>query len=88
MVDDFDRIIGQREQVGKINNLKLYIYPKDHNPPHFHIKSREFDACFDLYSCDIIKGKIDGKSHKKIRFWYESSKEDLVRVWTKLNDKK
>jgi hypothetical protein len=45
-IDDCGRIFAQRERVGKIDKLKLYIYRKDHNPPQFHTKCKELDACF------------------------------------------
>lgn len=86
IVDKSGNLIVQRELVGKINNLKLYIYPQDHNPPHFHIKSSDLDACFDIYSCELIKGNIDPKSYKKIKFWHKSVAGELSETWKRLNN--
>lgn len=84
-VDASGNIYGERQQVGKIDNLKLYIYPNDHNPPHFHVVSPDFNAYFDINSCELIKGSIDSRSHAKIKFWHKSLASELLEVWEKLN---
>lgn len=84
IVDDYGNLFAQRELVGKIQNLKLYIYPKDHNPPHFHVRSPDFDASFNILTCEIINGNIDLKSYKKIKIWHESSIELLINTWENL----
>ncbi|MBP9195126.1 MAG: DUF4160 domain-containing protein [Saprospiraceae bacterium] len=84
-IDINGNIYAERQQVGKINNLKLYIYSNDHNPPHFHVKSPNFDAYFDLKSCDLLKGTIDSKNHTKIRYLHKSLADDMYSVWEKLN---
>jgi hypothetical protein len=37
-----------KERVITIRNMEIIIYPNDHNPPHFHVKSKdnEIDAKF------------------------------------------
>ena len=30
-----------KERVKTINNLEIIIYSNDHNPPHFHVKSKD-----------------------------------------------
>lgn len=30
-----------KERVATVRNMKLIIYSNDHNPPHFHVKSKD-----------------------------------------------
>lgn len=87
IVDDFGNLITQRELIGKIDSLKLSINPKDHNPPHFHVLSSNIDACFHLENCELLKGEIDSKSHRKIKEWHKNSKDELWAVWIKHHSK-
>ncbi|MBK8701227.1 MAG: DUF4160 domain-containing protein [Saprospiraceae bacterium] len=86
-IDINGNIYAERQQVGKIYNLKLYIYSNDHNPPHFHVESPDFNAYFDIRSCDLIKGKIDSNNHAKIRYWHKDVVDELLVVWRQLNPK-
>ncbi|NOT77537.1 MAG: DUF4160 domain-containing protein [Bacteriovoracaceae bacterium] len=30
--------------ISSFYGIRIYLYPNDHNPPHFHIKYYEFNA--------------------------------------------
>jgi hypothetical protein len=32
--------LARKERVGNIEGLEAHIYTNDHNPPHFHIKTK------------------------------------------------
>lgn len=78
-----DLIIKQRVQ--KINNLEVWIYSNDHNPPHFHVKTNDLkiDAKFSIESGELIGGDISTKDRKKIMAFYNSVKGKAVMqmIW-------
>jgi hypothetical protein len=77
----------KKERVGKIDGLEVIIYTNDHNPPHFHVKSRgkNIDAKFLIETGEYISGEIDSKNLKRIQAYYNSPKTKIVMqiIWSK-----
>lgn len=75
----------QRERIDTIDDLIVIIYPNDHNPPHFHVKSKDLkiDAKFLIETGELYKGDISSKNLKKIKAFYLSPKGKLLmeKVW-------
>lgn len=76
---------GTKERVETIDDLQIIIYPNDHLPAHFHVKSknREIDAKFTIENCELIGGEMSAKNLKKIRAFAESAKGQIAlqAVW-------
>lgn len=76
-----------KERIETIEHLEVIIYPNDHNPPHFHVKSKDLkiDAKFLIETGELYKGKISAKDKKKIKAFYESPKGKILLeiVWRK-----
>ncbi|CDN74012.1 conserved hypothetical protein [Elizabethkingia anophelis] len=43
-----------------INELEVVIYSNDHNPPHFHVisKDKSINTKFTIKKCEQISGKL------------------------------
>lgn len=67
-----------------VDGLKIEIYPNEHPPPHFHIKSNGIDASFSIKDCKLLEGKIGGREHKMVKWWYEKSRSKLIIFWNDL----
>lgn len=76
-----------KERVATIDDLQVIIYSNDHNPPHFHVKTKnlQIDAKFKIENCELISGEISSKYLKKINIFYLSSKGKMVleSIWNK-----
>jgi hypothetical protein len=70
-----------RQLVARVAGLKIHIYPVEHPPPHFHVRSPDVDATFTLDDCTFIKGNIDRRERDLVRWWYDRSRSLLIRVW-------
>lgn len=79
-----------KELVEQVRNMKIEIYSNDHNPPHFHVKSkdRSIDAVFRLDNCEMIEGVIGSKDKKRIEAFYndERTKDLMKKMWNKSKD--
>lgn len=77
----------EKERVEKIDDLEVIIYTNDHNPPHFHVKTKErkIDAKFSIETGEHLSGEIDSKNLKKINAFYLSPKTKSVLeiIWNK-----
>ena len=67
--------------VEKIRGMKIEIYPKEHAPPHFHVKTPSFSASFRIDDCSILSGEIPSNQYNKIRYWHKLSKLRLIDEW-------
>lgn len=70
-----------RARVAVIGGLKIEIYPREHTPPHFHVRSATIDASFRIEDCVLLTGEIDRNEFDKIRYWHQHSKLSLVEKW-------
>ena len=64
--------------IAETNNLKIEVYPKDHYPPHFHVRSkdRKLNARFHLETFDYISTKswkITDKQIKQIKKFLQNT---------------
>lgn len=78
-----------KERLATIKNLRVIIYSNDHNPPHFHVVSKDYEisAKFLIKNGKLISGDIKSKDLKRIKAFYESPKTKLVMelIWNKKN---
>ena len=76
-------VLEIKEFLGNIRNLKIEMYPNDHNPPHFHVKTKceTINAKFKLEDCSLISGRINKKDYKRIQAFYEKMHDELWKYW-------
>lgn len=74
-------LVEQRRLVGVVRGLRIEIYPKEHTPPHFHVKSANVDASFRIDNCTRMNGSINRKDELAIKFWWQKAQHTLINVW-------
>lgn len=76
-----------KERLATIKDLQVIIYSNDHDPPHFHVKTKDLkiDAKFKIEDCSLLSGDISRKNLKKIRAFHQSPKGKIVmkKIWNK-----
>ncbi len=70
-----------RQLVAVHKGLKIEIRPKEHSPPHFHVKCGGLSASFSIESCELLQGDIDRRNISLIEWWHQRSKDKLVKIW-------
>lgn len=82
--------LGIKERVDTIDNLQVIIYSNDHDPPHFHVLTKDLrvDAKFKIENCELLSGTIGAKDLKKIRAFYLSTKGRMIleTIWKKIHN--
>jgi hypothetical protein len=63
------------------DGIRIYVYRRDHNPPHFHA---EYEAVIDIRTLDVIAGELPGKQLKKVRRWTEKVQPMLLEEFIRL----
>ncbi len=74
-------LIETKQLVARLDGLKIEIYANEHPPPHFHVKSPNVNASFDIENCTLLEGSVNKKDLKKIQFWHKHAKLILVEIW-------
>lgn len=76
--------------MGKIGSDKwfiYYVYSKDHNPPHFHVKTKDGNLWgkFTIKNFEMIDGNIKFGIPKIKKFLAKNS-ELIQNKWDELNE--
>jgi len=74
-------VIETRVLVKVVNGCRIEIYPRDHNPPHFHVSYNGKSACYDIKDCSLIKGSLGTRGNKIVKYFYEIRNDDLLEIW-------
>lgn len=71
-----------------IDSIKIYVYLRDHNPPHFHAIYSEFEELIEIKSLETYSGEIPRKQRKMVIKWAENNREFLIGKWNQYNPNK
>lgn len=71
----------------KLGNLKIQIFADDHNPPHFHVVTPDYEALVRLSDLSVMAGAIDRRSLQVALEWAkeETNRDLLAHEWNRLN---
>ena len=80
---------NSKERIATIKDLRVIIYSNDHNPPHFHVISKDYkiNAKFSIESGELINGDMKSSDLKRIKAFYQSPKSKMImeKIWNKKN---
>ena len=61
--------------------IVMYLHDKEHNPPHIHAITQEFDAPFDIKSGMIMEGQFPVKAAQLVKEFILKNQEELEEMW-------
>lgn len=70
-----------RQLVARADALQIHVYADEHAPPHFHVKRPDVEAVFTIDQCQFLRGNIDGREQRLVKWWYDRSRPLLVTAW-------
>lgn len=72
-----------------LSNCKIYIYPGDHNPPHFHLRGPDSRAIVDIVSLEVLAGKASRRDLAEVKEWAAKPENlaALISEWRRLNER-
>lgn len=66
--------------ISKFYGITIYMYKKDHNPPHFHALCNGDDCIVDINKAKA-KGKFPKDKKKIVEAWATIHKQELFDCW-------
>jgi len=67
--------------VSRVKGLRIEIFPREHAPPHFHVRGGEIDASFSIEDGSLLQGSVDGRTQDLVEYWFLKAKPQLIEVW-------
>jgi hypothetical protein len=65
----------------RIYGIAIYIYYRDHNPPHFHAIYGESEAIIEISTGGILEGQLPRRAAKLVAEWCEIQRDALLADW-------
>ena len=59
----------------------MYLRNKEHNPPHVHAITQDFDAPFLIQSGEMMEGYFPLKAKELVRAFILHYREELMQMW-------
>ncbi len=73
-------------KMGKLGNLEIWIYTRDHRPAHVHIKGPDIDAKIEIGTWKVIHSEgLNSKSLKKLIGFLKDIEDDLTEAWHEIH---
>jgi Domain of unknown function (DUF4160) len=73
-------------EISRFYGIIIYMYFKDHAPPHFHVKYNEYQAVVSIEDFAITKGKLPSKAIGLVMEWATIHQEELIKNWKSLSE--
>lgn len=68
--------------------IVMYLREKEHNPPHIHAITQDYDAPFLIDSGELLEGVFPQKGEKLVKEFIKKYREELKEMWDKEEYKK
>ncbi len=68
-------------RISEFYGIAVYIYYRDHNPPHFHAIYGDSEAIVEIRTGAILEGKLPRRAAKLVGEWSELHRDALLADW-------
>ena len=68
--------------------IVMYLRNKEHNPPHIHAITQDFDAPFLISTGEIIEGAFPQKAASMVKEFILKNQTELEEMWETENYRK
>jgi hypothetical protein len=75
-------------QLSRFFGIVVYMYYRDHSPPHFHAEYNEFTAQISIQTFEVIEGKLPPRILGLIAEWASLHQTDLLEDWQLMKEGK
>jgi hypothetical protein len=68
-----------------IDSIKIYVYLRDHLPPHFHVLYSEFEELVEIRTLKTYSGYVPTRQRRRVIAWAEKNKDFIMKKWLEFN---
>ncbi len=71
-------------EVCRFDGIRVYIYPGDHDPPHFHARRADFRVKVDILTIAVTKGRMPSSVERRLLAWAGEHQAELMEAWRRV----
>ncbi len=68
-------------ELSRFYGIVIYMFAKDHVPPHFHAKYGEYIGVLNIETGELIEGGLPRRALRLVQDWAELHKAELYKNW-------
>jgi len=68
-------------QLATFYGIVIYMYARDHNPPHFHAEYSGHEALIVISDGSVYAGSLPRRALRLVRAWRRLHVEELEGAW-------
>ncbi len=68
-------------RLSQFYGIAIYMYYRDHAPPHFHAIYGDHEALFEIATGKVIAGKLPRRARALVRSWLDAHRAELQQDW-------
>lgn len=72
-------------RIASFNGISIFIYSKEHLPPHFHAIYAEYEVLLLIETGDVFKGYLPANKMRETLEWYKVNSERILKNYYELN---
>ena len=70
-------------RISEFYGIAIYVYWRDHAPPHFHAIDGGDDAAIDIASGNVLEGQLPRRAAKMVQLWCDAHRDELLDNWAR-----
>lgn len=68
-------------EISRFFGIVIYLYFRDHPPPHFHACYNDFEAKYSISDGTCLEGHLPKTAAKLVLEWYNLHAQELQDAW-------
>ncbi|MFQ5734148.1 MAG: DUF4160 domain-containing protein [Planctomycetaceae bacterium] len=68
-------------RISEFYGIAVYMYYRDHAPPHFHAIYGEHEAEIEIATLDILAGSLPRRAKSLVTDWAQQHQQELQQNW-------
>ncbi len=68
-------------RISAFYGIAIYMYYRDHAPPHFHAIYGDFEAVVVIETAEVLDGRLPRRARSLVSEWAAAHRDDLWRAW-------
>ena len=73
-------------RVSEFFGISIYIYFRDHPPPHFHARYAGSEALVTIKDLSILEGALTPRALGLVMEWASLHQNELLAAWTRAQE--
>ena len=68
-------------RLSQFYGIAIYMYYRDHSPPHFHAIYGEYEAVFQIATGTVLAGRLPRRARILVEDWLAAHRAELQQDW-------